>query len=155
MKIGDFGLARRISPGRLAPLKYGVPEFVSPEAVNGEGVGLSTDMWSLGIITYILLSGMSPFRGQDDRETLTSIQAGKWSFDEKYWKEISEDAKDFITKLLVYQSDGRMDVKAALRHPWLERADKMPASEYKISTERLRTHYFLFKLVSILFSLHF
>lgn len=63
--------------GRLFPLKYGVPEYVSPECAKGEGVGLGHDMWSVGIITYILLSGMSPFRGERDRETLYRIQEGK------------------------------------------------------------------------------
>lgn len=80
LKICDFGLARRIAMGRLAPLHYGVPEYVSPETANGEGVGLATDMWSLGIITYILLSGISPFRGKDDRETLTKVRSGMFSF---------------------------------------------------------------------------
>lgn len=77
LKIGDFGLARRISFGKLLPLIYGVPEFVSPEGANGLGVNFSTDMWSVGIITYILLSGISPFRGEHDRETLTRVQGGK------------------------------------------------------------------------------
>lgn len=76
LKITDFGLARKIMLGRLAPQKYGVPEFCSPETVNGEGVSLSTDMWGLGIVTYILLSGMSPFRGNNDMETLDYIKAG-------------------------------------------------------------------------------
>lgn len=62
--------------GRLAAQKYGVPEYCSPETVNGEGVSLSTDMWSLGIVTYILLSGISPFRGNNDMETLDYIKAG-------------------------------------------------------------------------------
>lgn len=66
--------------GGLYPLNYGVPEYVSPEAAKGEGTGLAHDMWSVGIMTYILLSGRSPFRGKDDRETLTRIQEGKEYF---------------------------------------------------------------------------
>ena len=77
LKICDFGLARKISLGRLASLNYGVPEYTSPECANGEGVGLGHDMWSIGIITYILLSGRSPFRGENDRETLTNVRSGK------------------------------------------------------------------------------
>lgn len=71
LKICDFGLSRRIMNNQLASLDYGMPEFVSPELARGEGVGFSSDMWSVGIITYILLSGHSPFRGANDRETLT------------------------------------------------------------------------------------
>ncbi|XP_063930937.1 obscurin isoform X4 [Zophobas morio] len=145
LKITDFGLARRITAGNLMPLLYGVPEYVSPEAVNGEGTGLGQDMWSVGIITYILLSGRSPFRGNDDRETLKNVQGGKWIFDEEWWLNISAEAKDFISKLLVYNAEGRMDVHAALRHPWLERADKIYTDEYRISSKYLDSYYKLFR----------
>ncbi|KAI4471482.1 immunoglobulin i-set domain [Holotrichia oblita] len=145
LKLTDFSLSRRISMGRLFPLKYGVPEYVSPECAKGEGVGLGHDMWSVGIITYILLSGMSPFRGERDRETLYKIQEGKWSFDELWWKNISVEARDFITKLLVYQAEGRMDVHAALRHPWLERADKIRADDFPISSKFLRDYFVVYR----------
>lgn len=55
-----------------------MPEFVSPEIANGEGVSYGADLWSVGIITYILLSGISPFKGLNDRETLTRIREGNW-----------------------------------------------------------------------------
>lgn len=71
LKLCDFGLSRRILAERHAALHYGVPEYVAPEVARGEGVGLPADMWSVGILTYILLSGHSPFRGAHDRETLT------------------------------------------------------------------------------------
>jgi serine/threonine protein kinase len=54
-----------------------MPEFVAPEVASGEGVSFGADMWSVGIITHILLSGHSPFRGANDRETLTRIREGK------------------------------------------------------------------------------
>jgi serine/threonine protein kinase len=84
-----------------------MPEFVAPEVVNGDGVGLAADMWSVGIITYLLLSGHSPFRGANDRETLTSIKEGKYEFKDEWFSNISPEAKDFIQKLLVYNADGR------------------------------------------------
>ncbi|RZB39359.1 muscle M-line assembly protein unc-89-like [Asbolus verrucosus] len=145
LKITDFGLARRIITDNLSPLLYGVPEYASPEAVNGEGTGFGQDMWSVGIITYILLSGHSPFRGNNDRETLTNVRAGKWTFDEEWWSRISHEAKDFISKLLVYDANGRMNVHAALRHPWLERADKVHTEEYRISSRYLENYYRLFR----------
>lgn len=138
LKITDFSLTRRIQLGKLGPLYYGVPEFASPEALNKEGVGLGHDMWTVGIITYILLSGRSPFLGENDRETITRVQEGKWIFDDSWWMNMSMESRDFISKLLVYQADGRMDVHSALRHPWLERADKMYRDEYRISSSYLR-----------------
>lgn len=131
--------------GRLYPLNYGVPEYVSPEAAFGEATGLPHDMWSVGIITYILLSGKSPFRGRDDRETLLKIQDGKWSFDEAWWKNISADAKDFISKLLVFNAEGRMDVNAALRHPWLETVNRQQTDQFRISTRFLNDYYKLYR----------
>nr|CAH7742463.1 unnamed protein product [Callosobruchus chinensis] len=145
LKITDFSLTRRIDMGRLYPLLYGMPEYVAPEVVNKTGVGFGQDMWSVGIITYILLSGRSPFRGANDRETLTNIRTGKWVFDETWWCNISVEARDFISRLLVYDVEGRMDIRAALRHPWLERADKRYSDEYRISSRYLSDYWSLYR----------
>lgn len=145
LKIGDFGLARRISYNRLMTLVYGMPEFVAPEVVNGDGVSYPADMWSLGIITHILLSGISPFRGANDRETLTRIKTGNWDFDERWWMHISSEARDFIKRLIVCTIEDRMDVSEALRHPWLRGLDKPPLEPYKIPSENLRNYYKLFR----------
>lgn len=141
LKITDFGLSRKITKGNLYPLNYGVPEYASPECVNGEGTGFAHDMWSVGIITYILLSGRSPFRGNDDRETLKNIQSGKWMFDEEWWLNISSEARDFIKRLLTYSADERMDVHTALRHSWFERITRTYTDEYRISSRYLSTYY--------------
>lgn len=145
LKICDFGLSRRIHQTNLSSLDYGMPEFVSPEVVNRDGVGFGHDMWSLGIITYILLGGNSPFRGDDDRETLTRIQEGRWEFRDTIWTYISDDAKDFITNLLVYKASGRMDVKTALRHRWFTIIERRREDEYQIRTDRLRNYYNLYR----------
>ena len=110
IKIGDFGLARRIFGNKLSSLNYGMPEFVAPETANGDGVGLPADMWSVGVMTYLLLSGISPFRGDTDRETLRRVQAGEINFDPEAFANISGDAKDFIAKLLLFTADSRLTV---------------------------------------------
>ncbi|XP_050295068.1 obscurin-like isoform X13 [Anthonomus grandis grandis] len=145
LKITDFSLSRQISIAHLYPLLYGMPEYVSPECANNEGVGYGHDMWSVGIITYILLSGRSPFRGANDRETLTKIREGKWIFEDEWWTNISVEARDFITRLLVYHPDGRMDVRAALKHSWLERCDKRYQDEFQISSRYLRDYWTLYR----------
>ncbi|XP_047356863.1 obscurin isoform X3 [Vespa velutina] len=144
LKISDFGLTRRITQTKLMLLSYGMPEYIAPEVTNNEGVDYAADMWSVGIITYILLSGISPFRGVNDRETLTKIRQGAWDFDDR-WKNISNEAKDFIRSLLVYNVDKRMNIKTALKHPWLEYADKSPLDLYKIPSEYLKTYYKLYR----------
>uniref|UniRef100_A0A8C1JXK4 Myosin light chain kinase family, member 4b n=1 Tax=Cyprinus carpio TaxID=7962 RepID=A0A8C1JXK4_CYPCA len=101
VKIIDFGLAMRYKPREKLRVNFGTPEFLAPEVINYEFVSFPTDMWSLGVITYMLLSGLSPFLGEDDNETLNNILACQWSFEEAEFADISEEAKDFISRLLV------------------------------------------------------
>lgn len=122
-----------------------MPEYVAPEVVKGEGVSFPADMWSLGIITHLLLTGVSIFRGVDDRTTLTNIKEQKWQWREDLWDNLSLEARDFVSKLLIYDTESRMDVKAALRHPWLNLADRMPLNQYNITTDTHRNYYNLLK----------
>merc|ERR1711966_425021 len=77
------------------------------------------DIWSCGVITYILLSGMPPFNGQSDQEIMKKVRAGSFSFDDKVWSNISDNCKDFITKLLTYKQEERPTAAEALQHPWI------------------------------------
>ncbi|XP_060900789.1 myosin light chain kinase 2, skeletal/cardiac muscle isoform X1 [Labrus mixtus] len=119
IKIIDFGLARIYKPREKLRVNFGTPEFLAPEVINYDFVSFNTDMWSLGVITYMLLSGLCPFLGDDDNETLNNILACKWNFDEQEFVDTSEQAKDFISKLLVVNKSWRMGASEALRHPWL------------------------------------
>lgn len=119
IKIIDFGLARRYKPREKLRVNFGTPEFLAPEVINYEFVSFPTDMWSLGVITYMLLSGLSPFLGDDDNETLNNILACQWNFEEDEFTDISDEAKDFITRLLVKSKSWRMSAAESLRHPWL------------------------------------
>ncbi|XP_027884709.1 myosin light chain kinase family member 4 isoform X2 [Xiphophorus couchianus] len=119
IKIIDFGLARRYKPREKLRVNFGTPEFLAPEVINYEFVSFPTDMWSLGVITYMLLSGLSPFLGDDDNETLNNILACQWNFEEEEFGDISEEAKDFITRLLVKSKSWRMSATESLRHGWL------------------------------------
>ncbi|TNN76865.1 Myosin light chain kinase family member 4 [Liparis tanakae] len=119
IKIIDFGLARRYKPREKLRVNFGTPEFLAPEVINYEFVSFPTDMWSLGVITYMLLSGLSPFLGDDDNETLNNILACQWNFEEDEFTDISDEAKEFITLLLVKSKSWRMSAAECLRHPWL------------------------------------
>ncbi|XP_030259097.1 myosin light chain kinase 3 isoform X5 [Sparus aurata] len=119
IKIIDFGLARIYKPREKLRVNFGTPEFLAPEVINYDFVSFNTDMWSLGVITYMLLSGLCPFLGDDDNETLNNILACKWSFDEPEFVDTSDEAKDFISRMLITNKGWRIGASEALRHPWL------------------------------------
>ncbi|KAG8125177.1 hypothetical protein E2320_020440, partial [Naja naja] len=100
IKLIDFGLARRLENAGSLKVLFGTPEFVAPEVINYEPIGYATDMWSIGVICYILVSGLSPFMGDNDNETLANVTSATWDFDDEAFDEISDDAKDFINNLL-------------------------------------------------------
>ncbi|XP_076000877.1 uncharacterized protein mylk4a [Genypterus blacodes] len=119
VKIIDFGLARIYKPREKLKVNFGTPEFLAPEIVNYDFVSFNTDMWSLGVITYMLLSSLCPFLGDNDGETLNNILACRWSFEEQEFEDTSAEAKDFISKVLIMNKIWRMGASEALRHPWL------------------------------------
>ncbi|OQR69579.1 myosin light chain kinase [Tropilaelaps mercedesae] len=119
IKIIDFGLARCYDPKKKLQVLFGTPEFVAPEVVNFEMVDPRTDMWSVGVITYVLLSGLSPFMGDNDGETMANVTKAKWDFEDESFDKVTVDAKDFITRCLVKDREKRIDSKNALNHPWL------------------------------------
>ncbi|XP_026144628.1 death-associated protein kinase 3-like [Carassius auratus] len=143
IKLIDFGIAHQIKDGKEFKNIFGTPEFVAPEIVNYEPLGLEADMWSIGVITYILLSGASPFLGETKQETLTNISAVNYDFDEEYFSNTSELAKDFIRRLLVKDPKKRMTIEDSLQHPWIKvikRRNVRPEEcERKTERRRLKT----------------
>uniref|UniRef100_A0A1A8B187 non-specific serine/threonine protein kinase n=3 Tax=Nothobranchius TaxID=28779 RepID=A0A1A8B187_NOTFU len=101
IKLIDFGLAHHFSPGEEYRSTSGTPQYIAPEVINSEPLSPAADMWSIGVITYILLSGLSPFQGDTDEETLKNILALSYEFNRQYFDSTSAMAKDFVTKLLV------------------------------------------------------
>jgi len=140
IKIIDFGLARKFDPNQSTKVLLGTPEFVSPEVINFDSIGFPTDMWSLGVICYILLSGLSPFAGDCDSETYSNITAVRWDFDDEAFDFITADAKDFIQQLLVKSMSQRFSVQQALSHKWLQdKPNRAKKEKYKrLNTKNLR-----------------
>ncbi|RVE66715.1 hypothetical protein OJAV_G00110190 [Oryzias javanicus] len=120
IKLIDFGLAHHFVPGQEYKSTSGTPQYVAPEVISYEPLSTAADMWSIGVITYILLSGMSPFQGDTDEETLRNVVAMKYEFEDPYFKTTSSMAKDFIQKLLVKEPRQRMTADECLLHPWIK-----------------------------------
>ncbi|XP_037536775.1 death-associated protein kinase 1 [Nematolebias whitei] len=133
IKLIDFGLAHKIDFSNDFKNIFGTPEFVAPEVVNYEPLGLESDMWSIGVITYILLSGASPFLGDTKQETLANVSAVDYSFDEEFFSSTSVLAKDFISRLLVKDPKKRMTIQDTLQHPWIKPKDTQQALSRKES----------------------
>eukprot|EP00919_Chromeraceae_sp_WS-2016_P010282 GHVR01024136.1.p1 GENE.GHVR01024136.1~~GHVR01024136.1.p1 ORF type:complete len:478 (+),score=95.70 GHVR01024136.1:115-1548(+) len=119
LKIIDFGLAAYWQPGQVLKTKAGTPYYVAPQVLRGE-YGRECDLWSAGVIMYILLCGYPPFHGDSDKEILTKVKKGKYVFNDQDWRDVSADAKDLITKLLAYEPKDRITGEQALNHPWIK-----------------------------------
>ncbi|KAK1792357.1 hypothetical protein P4O66_012316, partial [Electrophorus voltai] len=141
IKLIDFGLAHKIDFSNDFKNIFGTPEFVAPEVVNYEPLGLEADMWSVGVITYILLSGASPFLGENKQETLANVSAVDYEFDEEYFSNTSALAKDFIIRLLVKDPKKRMTIQDSLQHPWIKPKDtqqELSRKESAVNMEKFK-----------------
>ncbi|XP_014638505.1 PREDICTED: myosin light chain kinase, smooth muscle isoform X4 [Ceratotherium simum simum] len=139
IKLIDFGLARKLENAGSLKVLFGTPEFVAPEVINYEPISYATDMWSIGVICYILVSGLSPFMGDNDNETLANVTSATWDFDDEAFDEISDDAKDFISNLLKKDMKNRLDCTQCLQHPWLTKDTKNMEAK-KLSKDRMKKY---------------
>ncbi|OAY39051.1 calcium and calcium/calmodulin-dependent serine/threonine-protein kinase [Manihot esculenta] len=119
LKIMDFGLSSAEEFTDPVVGLFGSIDYVSPEALSQGRISSKSDMWSLGVIMYILLSGYPPFIGQSNRQKQQMIIAGEFSFYEKTWKNITSSAKQLITDLLQVDPTRRPSALDVLNHPWV------------------------------------
>lgn len=119
IKIIDFGLSRHDTQNYgVMKTKVGTPYYVAPEVLNREYTK-SCDIWSIGVITYILLCGYPPFYGDNDNQIFDSVRTGRFDFPRPDWDNISSAAKDFICALLRKDPRMRLSAAEALRHRWI------------------------------------
>ncbi|KAF2300694.1 hypothetical protein GH714_015192 [Hevea brasiliensis] len=119
LKIMDFGLSSAEEFTDPVVGLFGSIDYVSPEALSQGRISSKSDMWSLGVIMYILLSGYPPFIAQSNRQKQQMIIAGEFSFYEKTWRNITSSAKQLITDLLQVDPDKRPSALDILNHPWV------------------------------------
>ncbi|XP_042558874.1 striated muscle preferentially expressed protein kinase isoform X2 [Clupea harengus] len=123
IRICDFGNALKFTPNESQYCKYGTPEFVAPEIVSQTPISKATDIWPIGVLTYLCLTGVSPFAAENDRETLLNIRTYNVAFEESMFAELCKEAKGFVIKLLVLDRL-RPDTTECLRHPWFKTLTK-------------------------------
>ncbi|KAI8146191.1 kinase-like domain-containing protein [Fennellomyces sp. T-0311] len=121
LMITDFGLSKILkNHDDILMTACGTPGYVAPEVLLQTGHGKPVDLWSVGVITFTLLSGYTPFWGEDQATLFESIMSGKYEYDEDYWEDISDSAKDLIDRLLTFNPTRRVTAKEALEHPWIK-----------------------------------
>ncbi|XP_064239551.1 obscurin-like [Aotus nancymaae] len=137
IKICDFGFAQSITPAEPQFSQYGSPEFVSPEIIQQTPVSEASDIWAMGVISYLSLTCSSPFAGESDRATLLNVLAGRVSWSSPMAAHLSEDAKDFIKAALQRAPRARPSAAQCLSHPWFLKS--VPAEEaHFINTKQLK-----------------
>ncbi|KAF8469554.1 kinase-like domain-containing protein [Kalaharituber pfeilii] len=149
--LADFGIAKMLENNEMLTTMAGSFGYAAPEVMLKRGHGKAVDMWSLGVITYTLLCGYSPFRSESLPELIEECQSGRIIFHERYWKEVSKDAKLFIGLLLQPDPDNRPTSSEALGHSWLKGEtatdhDILPEIKSYIAKARLRRGVEMVKL---------
>jgi calcium/calmodulin-dependent protein kinase I len=118
IKIADFGFSKNFGEEKLMT-SCGSPGYVAPEVLTCESYDNSVDMWSIGVILYILLCGYPPFYADNAPALFKKIMDVQYDFDDPSWDDVSEDAKNLIKALLVKEPGDRLTAAQVLEHPWV------------------------------------
>ena len=141
IKIADFGFAKKAVSDHSLKTVCGTPGYVAPEILRLEKYGVKADMWSLGVITYILLGGYPPFYADNNKDLIRMTKRGKFEFHEGEWGEISQGVKDMISSMLVLDPSKRASAADILAHPWMnEDRRKLRRVSLVSSQDRLEAH---------------
>lgn len=140
--LADFGIAKTLEHSSdVLTSMAGSFGYAAPEVMLKQGHGKAADLWSMGVITYTLLCGYSPFRSETLTDLIEECRFGKVQFHERYWRDVSQDAKDFICTLLTPDQNTRATAEEALAHRWLKgdtATDHNLLPEIKAYTARAR-----------------
>jgi serine/threonine protein kinase len=120
IKVLDFGLSKKFVPGTRGIMHEwgGTVYTMSPQVLNGT-YNFKADIWSIGVMAFLLLADEKPFKGKNKQDVMQNIKKVNYNFKAHEWDSISQDAKDFVSSLLVYDADDRPTANEALQHPWL------------------------------------
>ena len=136
IKLLDFGLSTHFNEFKSLVSPVGTPYYVSPEVLKGD-YNKECDMWSIGVITYILITGTPPFQAESMTDIYKQIIAGDFYFYDEDWRDISPEAKDFVSKLIQQNPKLRLTPDMALRHPWIKDSNSTEVEINNNMLERL------------------
>ena len=119
IKLIDIGLAKRVIPNEVMNKPNGTPYYIAPEVLKGSYT-TQCDVWSMGVIMYIMLCGKPPFGGKANKDIINNVLHGEYSMKSEVWKQVSNESKDLIAKLLERSADIRLTSQEAFDHPWIQ-----------------------------------
>ncbi|KAL6661024.1 hypothetical protein ACP70R_000408 [Stipagrostis hirtigluma subsp. patula] len=125
LKVIDFGLSVFFNPGDRFTEVVGSAYYMAPEVLK-RNYGPEVDIWSAGVILYILLCGVPPFWGDNDEKIAQAILRGGIDFSREPWPRVSASAKDLVRRMLDPNPSTRLTARQVLEHPWLKNADTAP-----------------------------
>lgn len=139
IKVADFGFSTITDGNDNLKTQCGTPSYVAPEILFNQAYGCSCDMWSIGVITFVVLSGKLPFSHANQAILFKRIKAGIYSFPGDIWAGISDEAIDFVKKLLIVNSSDRLTANQALEHEWMTKEESsLSSNSLNKSLETLR-----------------
>ncbi|OMO72071.1 hypothetical protein CCACVL1_17963 [Corchorus capsularis] len=119
LKIGDFGSATWLGEERTADGLVGTPYYVAPEVVLGRAYNDKADVWSAGVVLYVMLAGVPPFYGETAEEIFAAVVRGNLRFPPRIFRSVSPEAKDLLRKMICRDVSRRLSAEQVLRHPWI------------------------------------
>lgn len=141
LKITDFGLAALVAPESSERLfdrhLVGTPGYIAPEILTNYEYSPASDLWAAGVILFILLSGSPPFYGRTHKEIFEKIKAGHWGFHGRNWGQVSDGAKDLVTRMLKQAPGERLTLRGVLEHPWIREHGSLPSTNLPDTLESL------------------
>ncbi|XDV30081.1 hypothetical protein PO909_033074, partial [Leuciscus waleckii] len=140
VKIIELGQSRHLTPGEQIKIQYTTAEFAAPEIHQNEMVSTVTDMWSVGVLVYVLLSGLNPFAAETNQQMIESIYNAEYSFDDEAFKHVSVEALDFVDRLLTKErKHPEKVIKTASPEKTCPRSPSLDSTEKTITTPDLST----------------
>jgi calcium/calmodulin-dependent protein kinase I len=142
IKLADFGFAKKCARPQSLTTQCGTPGYVAPEILEGTPYDTQADLWSLGVIVYILLGGYPPFIEQNQRELFRKIRRAQYKFHDEYWSQVSEEAKNMIRSLLTVSPTTRKNATQIIKEDtWMHMGeDKLAGQDLGVNLSEFKKY---------------